>query len=56
MYHKLLSDATFWTFLFGVDEELAEASRVENCPSCGCRLHCANYPRKPRGPRDLPDE
>ena len=29
---------------------------IEKCPSCGCRLHCANYPRKPRGPRNLPDE
>jgi len=56
MYHKLLSDATFWAFLFDVDEELAEESRAEKCPSCGCHLHCANYPRKPRGPRDLPDE
>ena len=56
MYHKLLSDATFWAFLFDIDEEFAEASRAEKCPSCGCRLDCANYPRKPRGPRDLPDE
>ena len=56
MYHKLLSDATFWAFLFDIDQEFAEASRVEKCPSCGCRLDCANYPRKPRGPRDLPDE
>ena len=56
MYHELLFDATFWEFLFAIDQELAESSRIEKCPSCGCRLHCANYPRKPRGPRDLPDE
>ena len=56
MYHKLLSDATFWAFLFDIDQEFAEASRVAKCPSCGCRLDRANYPRKPRGPRDLPDE
>ena len=56
MYHKLLFDATFWAFLFRIDQELAEAWRAERCPSCGCHLHCANYPRKPRGPRDLPDE
>ena len=56
MYHKLLFDATFWTFLFGIDQELAEEVRAEKCPSCGCHLHCANYPRKPRGPRDLPEE
>lgn len=56
MYHELLLDATFWAFLFTVDQELAEASQAEQCPSCGCRLHCANYPRKPRGPGNLPDE
>ncbi len=56
MYHKLLSGATFWAFLFDIDQEFAEASRVAKCPSCGCRLDRANYPRKPRGPRDLPDE
>ena len=56
MYHELLFDATFWTFLFRIDQKLAEEVQAEKCPSCGCRLHCANYPRKPRGPRDLPDE
>ena len=56
MYHKLLSDASFWAFLFDIDQEFAEASQAEKCPSCGCRLDCANYPRKPRGPRDLPNE
>ena len=56
MYHELLFDATFWAFLFGIDQELAEAARAEKCPSCGCHLHHANYPRKPRGPRNLPEE
>ena len=56
MYHELLCDATFLSFLFRIDQKLAEAVRAEKCPSCGCHLHCANYPRKPRGPRDLPDE
>jgi hypothetical protein len=56
MYHKLLFDATFWTFLFRVDRKLAEEVQAEKCPSCGCHLHRANYPRKPRGPRNLPDE
>lgn len=55
MYHELLRDATFWAFLFGVDKELAENCRAEGC-SCGGRLHVANYPRKPRGPRHLPAE
>lgn len=55
MYHKLLFDATFWTFLFAIDQDLAEQCRKGGC-CCGGRLHGANYPRKPRGPRDLPDE
>jgi hypothetical protein len=56
MYHKLLSDATFWTFLFQVDQQLAEALREENCPACGYRLDRAKYLRKPRGPCKLPKE
>jgi hypothetical protein len=54
MYQNLLQDASFWRFLFSVDYDLAENVRKEACP-CGGRLHCANYPRKPRGgPDDLP--
>ena len=48
MYHVLLRDASFWDFLFGVDKDLAAQARQQGC-SCGGRLHCANYPRKPRG-------
>lgn len=55
MYHDPLHNASFWLFLFSVDQDLAENTRKGNCP-CGGRLHCANYPRKPRGgPEDLPD-
>ena len=55
MYHNLPSDARFWSFLFSVDEDLAETTRKQACP-CGGRLHCANYPRKPRGgPDQLPE-
>jgi len=56
MYHELLLDATFWKFLFGIDQELAEEVRAEKCPSCGGDLHCANYLRKPRGPGRLPEQ
>jgi len=57
MYHELLHDATFWAFLFSVDRDLAESCRAEACPSCGGRLHRADYPCKPRGgPRSLPEE
>ena len=56
MYHDLLRDASFWRFLFSVDQDLAAIARKKGCP-CGGRLHCANYLRKPRGgPDDLPEE
>jgi hypothetical protein len=44
----LPDSASFWSFLLKVDEDLAEETRKEGC-SCGGRLHCANYPRKPKG-------
>lgn len=54
MYHELPRDASFWTFLLSVDQDLAESARQKKCP-CGGRLHRANYPRKPRGGgEDLP--
>ena len=56
MYHELFRDASFWTFLFSIDQDLSRKWHEEGC-SCGGRLHCANYPRKPRGgPKDLPKE
>lgn len=48
MYHVLFRDASFWAFLFDVDKDLAHQTRQKGC-LCGGRLHCANYPRKPRG-------
>ena len=48
MYHDLFRDASFWSFLFDVDKNLAVTRRQQGC-SCGGRLHRANYPRKPRG-------
>ncbi len=56
MYHDLPRGASFWQFLFSIDQDLAETARKQACP-CGGRLHCANYPRKPRGgPDNLPAE
>ena len=56
MYHDLPRDASFWLFLYSIDRDLAQSVRKEGC-ACGGRLHCAHYPRKPRGgPDDLPDE
>ena len=55
MYHDLPRTARFWSFLFAVDRDLAEKTRTNAC-SCGGRLHCANYLRKPRGtPLQLPE-
>jgi hypothetical protein len=54
MYQDLPRSASFWLFLFAIDWDLAESARQKACP-CGGRLHCANYPRKPRGIDDLPD-
>ena len=48
MYHDLPRAASVQSFLLAVDEDLAEETRKKGCP-CGGRLHCANYPRKPRG-------
>jgi hypothetical protein len=55
MYHELPRSATFWLFLFSVDQDLAQSVREKACP-CGGRLHRANYPRKPRGAEDLPKD
>jgi hypothetical protein len=55
MYQELPGGATFWLFLFAVDQDLAQSARAKACP-CGGRLHSANYPRKPRGVDDLPED
>jgi hypothetical protein len=54
MLRGLPRDASFWQFLFSVDQNLAATSRKAGC-ACGGRLHCANYPRKPRGAEPLPE-
>jgi hypothetical protein len=55
LYHDLFRNASFWAFLFTVDQDLAKTARQQAC-SCGGRLHSAKYPRKPRGSDDLPKE
>jgi len=55
MVHGLPRDASFWLFLFSIDQDLAQTTRNEACP-CGGRLHSAHYRRKPRGgPDQLPE-
>ena len=55
MYHNLPRNASFWAFLFSIDQDLANIARQKACP-CGGRLHSAKYPRKPRGSDDLSEE
>ena len=55
MHHELPAAASFWSFLFTIDQDLAETARQNGC-SCGGRLHRADYVRKPRGtPVQLPE-
>lgn len=56
MDHGLLHQASFWLFLLAIDRDLADSARRKAC-SCGGRLHCANFPRKPRGGgAELPEQ
>jgi len=48
MCHALLQDPKFLTLLLRIDHEFAAQRRAEGC-GCGGNLHCADYPRKPRG-------
>jgi hypothetical protein len=56
MCHSALLDAKFFEFLERIDEDEAARTRAAGCP-CGCVLHSARYPRKPRGgPRDFDEQ
>ena len=56
MCYGLPRGAGFWSFLYSIDQDLADSVRQKACP-CGGRLHCANFPRSPRGcPDSLPDQ
>lgn len=53
MWHGVLSDSRFHSILTKFDGEMAAQAQKRGC-ECGGRLHCASYPRKPRGgPGDL---
>jgi hypothetical protein len=53
---EFLNSGSFWSFLLSIDKDMADRTRQQAC-ACGGRLHCANYPRSPRGgPHDLPEE
>jgi hypothetical protein len=46
--HALLQDPKFLSLLLRIDCEFAAQRRADGC-RCGGNLHCADYPRKPRG-------
>ena len=48
MCHALVQDPTFFALLLAIDREQAAQTQAAGC-ACDGRLHCANYPRKPRG-------
>ena len=55
MWNELPRGPNFWSFLLSIDEDLPKPPAGRPAP-CGGRLHCANYPRRPRGcPDRLPD-
>ncbi|MEA3410354.1 MAG: hypothetical protein U9R74_02315 [Pseudomonadota bacterium] len=54
--HPLIADSRFYQFLFHIDQQIAAEVQGADCPECGGPLHVANYPRKPRGLRELLDE
>ena len=56
MCHRLLGDARFHLLQVKFDENLAAGARAARCPECGGRLDSANYPRKPRGGTNLPED
>lgn len=46
---KLLHDTYLIKLLDKVDVDLADAVGSRECKYCGGKLHCGDYPRKPRG-------
>ncbi len=55
MCHHLLSDPSFYIYLFNIDQDIANRVQADGC-TCGGMLHSARYPRKPRGVRSALDE
>jgi hypothetical protein len=52
---KILNDARLFKLLLMVDADMAQQAQATGCDYCGEKLHCGNYPRKPRG-GPAPDE
>jgi hypothetical protein len=45
----ILQDARVHALLLRIDHELARRRREAGCGKCGAKLHCGNFPRKPKG-------
>ena len=45
----ILRNARLHALLLNIDHDLASQWRERGCPKCGQKLHCADFPRKPRG-------
>jgi len=48
LYQNLLTESSLYQTLLRLDEEQAREAQRQGC-ECGGVLHCALYPRKPRG-------
>ena len=46
--HILLQSPPFFSILIQIDHDLTSTAKFQGC-QCGGVLHCADYPRKPRG-------
>lgn len=46
---EILRDARVHALLLKLDQELARQHREAGCGHCRAKLHCSNFPRKPRG-------
>lgn len=49
MSHLILQDPRVHALLLQIDRDLAAERRRGGCADCGGRLHCGDFPRKPRG-------
>ena len=49
MLHECMGNASLWSLLGVIDRQIADHVRALSCPICGGKLHCGDYPRKPRG-------
>jgi hypothetical protein len=57
MLEEIVRSVSFFSFLYNIDKEMAEAVRSRGCPLCGGRLDSGKYRSKPRGsPVEIPEE